>query len=377
MAGIYIHIPFCRKACHYCDFHFSTSFKTKEDVLKAISLELQKRKQELNGEAIQTIYFGGGTPSLLTKQELAGILQTIHSEFSVSSDAEITLEANPEDIDSETAQGWKDLGVNRLSIGIQSFDDKILTWMNRAHNAEQAMAGVSAVQNTGITNITIDLIYGVHSRSQAAWEDEIERALRLNVPHISAYCLTIEPDTVFGHQAAKGKQLAHLDENSSQEFLALVNRLSENNINLYEVSNFSKPYLESKHNSNYWNGLNYLGAGPGAHSFVNDTRRWNVSNNAVYSKAVQKGDSYHEQEQLSASDKYNEYIMTNLRRVGGVNLETIEQSFQLDFKKEFNSEINAYLADKKLLMRDDKIRLTLDGFLLADRIASDFFITDE
>ncbi len=377
MAGIYIHIPFCRKACHYCDFHFSTSLKTKENVLEGIRIEALQRRKELATSTIQTIYFGGGTPSILESEELGEILRVIHENYSVSSDAEITLEANPEDISSIKVKEWKELGINRLSIGIQSFDEEILSWMNRSHNADQALSAVKLAKESGIENVSIDLIYGVPHRNSEDWKNEILTAITLNTDHISAYCLTIEPDTVFGKKASKGEILSSPNSASSLEFLELVTVLSEHNIELYEVSNFSKLGCESKHNSNYWNGAEYIGLGPGAHSYGPGRRSWNISNNVLYAKGVQNNTPVSESETLSTIDEYNEYIMTNLRRVSGLNLEVLRQKFNVDLVDVFSETINQYQSSGNLVVLPNIVKLSIKGFLLADRIASDLFLTHD
>ncbi|HCY46642.1 MAG TPA: coproporphyrinogen III oxidase [Flavobacteriales bacterium] len=377
MAGVYIHIPFCRKACHYCDFHFSTSLKTKDSVLNGIHLEALQRKESIADQEIKTIYLGGGTPSLLSSSELENILDAIHTHYSVSSTPEITLEANPEDITDAVVKSWINLGINRLSIGVQSFNEDILTWMNRSHNSTQASSSVKTAQNAGISNISIDLIYGVPHRTPKDWMNELKSAIDLNTPHISAYCLTIEPETVFGKKAAKGAVLASPSAASSAEFIALVERLKDDGIHFYEVSNFSKLGFESKHNSNYWNRADYLGLGPGAHSFIDGTRSWNISNNALYAKGVKTGLPVSQSETLSSIDSYNEYIMTNLRRREGINPKLITANYGVTLSQNFKDILTRYEASKDLLIAENSIKLTQNGFLLADRIASDLFLTHD
>lgn len=377
MAGVYIHIPFCRKACHYCDFHFSTSLKTKDSVLNGIHLEALQRKESIADQEIKTIYLGGGTPSLLNSSELENILDAIHTHYSVSSTPEITLEANPEDITDAVVKSWINLGINRLSIGVQSFNEDILTWMNRSHNSTQASLSVNTAQNAGISNISIDLIYGVPHRTPKDWMNELKSAIDLNTPHISAYCLTIEPETVFGKKAAKGAVLASPNAASSAEFITLVDRLKDADIHFYEVSNFSKLGFESKHNSNYWNRADYLGLGPGAHSFIDGTRSWNISNNALYAKGLKTGMPVSQSETLSSIDSYNEYIMTNLRRREGINPKLITANYGVTLSQNFKDILTRYEASKDLLIAENSIKLTQNGFLLADRIASDLFLTHD
>ena len=377
MAGIYVHIPFCRKACHYCDFHFSTSLKTKAGVLSGIHLEALQRKKSLAHQEIKTIYFGGGTPSLLNSSELENILKAIYTHYSVSSTPEITLEANPEDITDAVVKNWIKLGINRLSIGVQSFNEDILSWMNRSHNSTQAALSVKIAQDAGISNISIDLIYGVPHRTHADWMNELKSAVDLNTPHISAYCLTIEPETVFGKKAAKGEVLASPNSASSAEFITLVDNLKDAGIHFYEVSNFSKLGFESKHNSNYWNRADYLGLGPGAHSFIDGTRSWNISNNVLYAKGTKTGTLLPQSETLSNIDSYNEYIMTNLRRREGIDPKWITDNYGVTISLNFQDILTRYEGSKDLLISESSIKLTQNGFLLADRIASDLFLTHD
>lgn len=377
MAGIYVHIPFCRKACHYCDFHFSTSLKTKDNVLNGIQLEALQRKESLADQEIKTIYLGGGTPSLLKSNELKDILNAIYVHYSVSPKPEITLEANPEDITDAVVKNWIKLGINRLSIGVQSFNEDILSWMNRSHNSTQAALSVKIAQDAGISNISIDLIYGVPHRTHADWMNELKSAVDLNTPHISAYCLTIEPETVFGKKAVKGEVLASPSSASSVEFITLVDNLKDAGIHFYEVSNFSKFGFESRHNSNYWNRADYIGLGPGAHSFIDGTRSWNVSNNALYATGLKKGTLISQSETLSNIDNYNEYIMTNLRRREGINPKLITANYGVTLSQSFKDILTRYEASKDLLIAENSIKLTQNGFLLADRIASDLFLTHD
>ncbi|MFK7755561.1 MAG: radical SAM family heme chaperone HemW [Flavobacteriales bacterium] len=377
MAGIYIHIPFCRKACHYCDFHFSTSLKTKEKVLSAIVTELCTRTSEIKGQAVETIYFGGGTPSLLSYDELHSILSALQREYEIIQHPEVTLEANPEDITPEALNHWKNLGFNRLSIGIQSFNEEILTWMNRAHDAKQALECVPLAQDAGFGNISIDLIYGVPHRTSVQWKEEVTKALALNTTHISAYCLTIEPQTAFGARAQKGEVLSSPNAQSADEYAALIALGRKHEMLPYEISNFSKPGFISQHNTNYWRGQSYLGIGPGAHSYVNGKRSWNVSHNVKYAKGIHDLDSISESEVLSIKDQYNEYIMTGLRQYKGVELEYIQHAFSCDLLSMFSGVIDSYSSSGHLTHTDGHLKLTEKGILLADRIASDLFQTND
>jgi len=373
LAGIYIHIPYCRKACHYCDFHFSTVFKTKPLLVKAILRELKLRSSELN-EPVETIYFGGGTPSILEESELHEIISSLHSHFKVDKNAEITFEANPEDISRSAIELWKSIGINRLSIGVQTFSDEILTWMNRSHSALQSETSVKMAQDLGIENISIDLIYGVHSRRLEDWKIEISQALSLDVPHISAYCLTVEEKTVFHKRLQKGEAISHADDEVEKEFFYLLSALEAQKIFMYEVSNFSKEGMLSKHNSNYWSGRPYLGIGPGAHSFNGlEVRSWNVSNNSTYIKSLNEGKRPFKSERLGLLERYNESIMTGLRKCSGLMLKDILEVFNVDLSHEFSNEIKYYTDQGLVQCSDHNLSLTREGFLLADRISSDFF----
>ena len=377
MAGIYVHIPFCRKACHYCDFHFSTSLKTKQQVLDALVTELTSRVSELENEQIETIYFGGGTPSLLSYAELNKVLSALQRTYGMSTNPEVTLEANPEDITPEALKLWKNLGFNRLSIGIQSFDEDILIWMNRAHDARQAHDCVPLAQAAGFSNISIDLIYGVPHRDPAHWAEEVKTALALNTTHISAYCLTIEPSTAFGARAKKGEVLSSPNTQSAEEFSTLIELGVPHGMKPYEVSNFSKNGFTSRHNTNYWKGRSYLGIGPGAHSYVNGKRSWNVSNNVTYAKGIHDLSSISEFEILSAVDQYNEYIMTGLRQTEGIDLTHIIKEFKCDLQALYPSIITSYVASRHLIHEGNHLKLSQKGILLADRIASELFQTND
>lgn len=376
MAGIYFHIPFCKQACHYCDFHFSTSLNQKDDMVKAILIELKNRQPYLNKQKIKTIYFGGGTPSLLSVDELNRLIDGVHECFEVDENAEITLEANPDDLSKTQLNALRGTPINRLSIGVQSFRDQDLKWMNRAHKAAEAEHAVKGAQDRGIENITIDLIYAIPGLSMSDWKENVEKALALHVPHISAYCLTIEERTAFGNWYKKGQLIPAPDEMAGEHFLYLVDRLKEAEIFLYEVSNFSKKGFESKHNSAYWEGEHYLGLGPSAHSFDGFSRSWNVANNPLYIKGILNNQSVLETEQLDLRTRYNEWVMTGLRRVNGLSLAHAKSVFDVDILSLFSEEIGPYLHDQDLLLEKENLRLSTKGFLLADRIASDLFLLE-
>ena len=378
MAGIYIHIPFCKQACHYCDFHFSTSLKKKEELIQCLANELELRKNELQNQTIETIYFGGGTPSLLTINELRFLINTVYENFKVVENPEITLEANPDDLLAVRAQSrtifenYKDIGINRLSIGIQSFFERDLKLMNRAHNSKEALECLTlATQH--FDNISIDLIYGIPGLSNDEWIENIETALSFKVPHISCYALTVEPKTALETFIKKGIIDAVDDDLAQEQFNILVDKLEASGFVNYELSNFGKPNYFSKNNSAYWQGKPYLGIGPSAHSYSGDQRRWNVSNNTKYIKAIQKNELPSESETLSETDKFNEYIMTGLRTIWGISLEKVKDDFGENYKKQLLQQSEIYIKEHLLYIEDDKLLTTKKGKFLSDGIASNLF----
>lgn len=375
MSGIYIHIPFCKQACHYCDFHFSTSLKNKEALVKCILTEIDLRNDYLKDKNIQTIYFGGGTPSLLSERDTFQILEKIYKQYNVSNDLELTLECNPDDLSDEKLKELKRLEINRLSIGLQSFDEEELVWMNRAHNAKQSEASVKRAQDRGFENITIDLIYGSKFSNLSNWKKTLDEAIELQVPHISSYNLTIEEKTKLGHDFKVKKEAAIDDEKSSELFLEMIDRLEKNNFIHYEISNFAKEGFFSNHNSNYWKGIHYLGLGPSAHSFDGISRQWNVSNNNLYIKHIsEKTESYFEKEVLTETERFNEYILTSLRTIWGINLDYLKTNFNSDFVKNFLNQIQEYIKQETVVAKDKEYTLTEKGKLLADKIASELFV---
>lgn len=376
MAGIYLHVPFCRKACHYCDFHFSTTMKGKSEMLQAMGRELEKRKEYLRGEKVSTIYFGGGTPSLLTSDEINRLTDEITRWHELSDEVEFTLEANPDDLTKEKIQQLRGTSVNRLSIGIQSFRDADLQWMNRAHTASQSDYAVKLAQDAGFSNITIDLIYSIPGMTNETWKQNLQNAIDLDVDHISAYSLTVEPRTYFGHLEKKGLLKSFPQESSQDQFLLMNRMLSENGFEHYEVSNFARPGCRSKHNTSYWEGKTYLGIGPSAHSFDGESRQWNVANNAIYVRSVQGNEAYFERELLDERSRLNEYIMTGLRTSHGINLDDITQKFGIDLMSINSESIQDLIRNGKMVHENSVLKLTVHGYLLADRIASDFFIVD-
>ena len=373
MAGLYIHIPFCKQACHYCNFHFSTSLQLKEPVIQAILKELKIQKNYLKGEALDSIYLGGGTPSLLTKKELSALFEQIYTIHKVKKDAEITLEANPDDLTKKKIADLKDSPVNRLSIGIQSFFDHDLKFMNRAHNAQEAKECLENVQNAGFSNLTIDLIYGSPTTTQQQWIQNIEIALSYKIPHISCYCLTVEPQTALAHFVKKGKVTPPDDEKAALQFETLIQKLTEIGYEHYEISNFAKKGYIAKHNSNYWRHVKYLGIGPSAHSFDGKSRQWNIPNNSQYVKALDQKKAFFEKEILTTDQAYNEYILTGLRTKWGCDKEKIAH-FGQKYLRHFDQEVKRLLSKRWVQEKNNIFTLTNQGKLVADRVALELFI---
>ena len=375
MAGIYVHIPFCKKRCSYCDFHFSTTFSSyREKLISAICLELDLRKSELNGIPVETVYFGGGTPSLLTKDELSDILLAVRGAYQLIADPEITFEVNPDDATEENLIAWKELGINRLSIGLQSFQETDLAWMNRSHSTQQGEEAVRLAQVLGFDNISIDLIYGLPELSNEQWLAHLDRALSLNVQHISSYCLTIEPKTALNDFVAKGKLRRPTEDQQSEQFDLLVSTLGNARFEHYEISNFAKGQKYAKHNSSYWNFTPYVGVGPSAHSFNGHQRRWNLANNTKYYKEVGKNDAWFEVETLSASEKWNEYFLTGLRTKWGILKRSISDLG--GFNAAELKQLETYLRTDLMMENQENYVLTEKGKLQADGIASSFFRLD-
>ncbi len=375
MSGIYIHIPFCKKACHYCDFHFSTSLQNKEALVKSILTEIDLRINYLQDKTIKTIYFGGGTPSLLSEKESFLILEKIYKLYNVSKDAEITFECNPDDLSDDKLKELKRLEVNRLSIGLQSFDEEELIWMNRAHTAKESEASVKRAQDRGFENITIDLIYGSKFSNITNWKKTLDKAIALDVKHISSYNLTIEEKTKLGHDFKVKKEIAIDDEKSSEMFLEMIDRLEKNKFIHYEISNFGKDGFFSTHNSNYWKGEHYLGLGPSAHSFDGTSRQWNIANNNLYIKQVsEKTEAYFEKEILTEKERFNEYVLTSLRTIWGIDLNYLKTNFNNDFVKAFLNQVENYIKQEQVVVKDTTYTLTEKGKLLADKIASELFM---
>lgn len=373
MSGIYIHIPFCKQACHYCDFHFSTSTKKKEDMVLALAKEMELRKDEFQNEVVETIYFGGGTPSVLSIDNIRFLIHSVYQNYDVIENPEITLEANPDDLDGETILQFANSPINRLSIGIQSFFEDDLQLMNRAHNSEEAKKCL-AFATQYFDNISIDLIYGMPNMSNEKWLQNIETAISYNIPHISSYALTVEPKTAL-HKMIKTGTISSLDDDLvKQHFHILIDKLHENGFVHYELSNFGKPNYFSKNNTAYWLGKKYIGIGPSAHSFNGESRSWNVSNNSLYLKAIAENKLPSESEILSKTDQYNEYIMTGLRTIWGVSLVKIETEFGSNYLDYLNQQADKYISDNLLKVENNILKTTKKGKFLSDGIASDLFL---
>ena len=368
MAGIYIHIPFCRKKCHYCNFHFTTSLYYKDDLVKALIQEISLQKDYLQNEIIETIYFGGGTPSLLTIEDVLLISNQVRRFFQVTDNAEITLEANPDDITEEILKRWKEAGINRLSIGIQSFFEDDLQWMNRAHNALQARDNLLLAKKY-FNNITIDLIYGTPGLTNEKWKQNVDTAIALNIPHLSCYALTVEPKTPLDKLIRLHKKENVNPDKQSEQFLLLMDWMEKAGYEHYEISNFALPGWRSRHNSSYWSGKKYLGIGPSAHSFDGKSRQWNIANNNIYIESIREEKIPFEKEELTHTQQVNEYIMTALRTTEGIDLEKLTR----DEADRILLKSKRYLEAALVKKDNKKLLLTREGKLLADGIAADLF----
>ncbi|TAH06762.1 MAG: radical SAM family heme chaperone HemW [Sphingobacteriia bacterium] len=372
MAGIYIHIPFCKKACNYCNFHFSTQQNLMDEIIACIIAEITLQKQYLQ-TPLSTIYFGGGTPSLLSPFHLNAIFNAIQKQFSILPNAEISIEANPDDISPTLIKTWKEVGINRISIGIQSFQQNDLIWMNRAHNATQALAVIPMAQDGGIHNISIDLIYGGPTLSETNWLKNLQTAFDFDIPHLSCYALTVEPKTVLANKINR-KKLPDIDPTKQAlHFNLLVQQTAAAGYEQYEISNFSKDGKRSKHNSSYWAGKYYLGIGPSAHSYNGDSRQWNISNNSLYIKSIEKGMVPYEMEILSANQKINEYIMTALRTIEGIHFETLNKIAGSSLSVIVLAESSNYLKAGMMVETGEYLYLSNSGKFYADGIAAHLF----
>jgi oxygen-independent coproporphyrinogen III oxidase len=371
MSGIYIHIPFCKQACFYCDFHFSTQLQHRQRMVDAICQEIALRQEYLPEKKANTLYLGGGSPSILDDRELNTLLETIHTHYTLDQGTEITLEANPDDLVPAKLKALQQAGINRLSIGIQSFDDAQLTFMNRAHNAREAERCVKLAQDAGITNLSIDLIYGIPSPDHSLWQQDLDKAIALGTQHISAYCLTIEPKTVFGNRLNKGQLNRPDEEYAAQQFEILVSYLAQHGYEQYEISNFAKAGYYSKHNTSYWQNKPYIGFGPSAHSFNLHSRQYNVAHNHQYMQALEQGNLPFTLEELSLADRVNEYLMTSLRTIWGCNTQMLKQHLGVDLLAYHKALLQQYTLQGFLQVKENTIYLTGTGKLLADKITAE------
>jgi oxygen-independent coproporphyrinogen-3 oxidase len=373
MSGIYIHIPFCKQACHYCDFHFSTSMKKKDEMVLALAKEIQLRKEEFKNDVVETIYFGGGTPSVLAIEDLRLLIDEVFKNYNVVENPEITVEANPDDLSNNRIIELSNNRINRLSIGIQSFFEDDLKMMNRAHNANEAKNCLEEASKH-FDNISLDLIYGIPGMSNEKWIQNIDTALSFGIPHISSYALTVEPKTALHSFIQKGIISAPEDEVAQEHFEILVEKLEKAGFIHYELSNFGKENYFSKNNSSYWLGKKYIGIGPSAHSYDGEKRGWNVSNNTIYIKSIQEGKLPIETETLSKTDRYNEYVMTGLRTIWGISLDRIHTEFGQTYLDYLNQQAAKYIEDHLLFVDENILRTTRKGKFLSDGIASDLFL---
>lgn len=372
---IYFHIPFCKQACHYCDFHFSTSLKYKEDMLAAMQQEIVKRAHYLADKQVHSLYFGGGTPSILDSEDIQRLIGTVEKHFEIAPDAEITLEANPDDLTADKVRALRHTPINRFSIGIQSFFEEDLRWMNRAHNAGEADSSIKRVQDAGFENITCDLIYGYPLLSDEKWKSNMQKLIAMDIPHISSYSMTVENRTALAHFVKEGKTPAMSDAQSADQMMMLIETLTDNGFEHYEISNFAKQGMYAKHNTNYWKSTHYLGIGPSAHSFNGTSRSWNVANNAKYIAALTDNSEFQEIENLSQEDQFNEYVMTALRTMWGLDLQKVEQEFGYDYKQHILRESQRFIDVQELgYSPEGKLRTTIKGKLMADHIASEMFV---
>ncbi len=374
MAGIYIHIPFCKKACHYCDFHFSTSLRYKNELITHLLKEIELRRDYLQGATVDTIYFGGGTPSLLSMSEVSLLLEKVHACFKVNELLECTLEANPDDLTQEKIKELKQVGINRLSIGIQSFFDEDLIYMNRSHDAKQAASCIEVVREGGIENFSIDLIFGYPLLTDEKWRQNVETAVRYKVPHLSCYAMTVEPKTALASFIKTQQALPISTEQSASQFEYLMNELQEQGYDHYEISNYALPGKRAIHNSNYWKGKTYLGIGPSAHSFNGVSRQWNLANNMKYIKALDNETIPFEMESLTETQRLNERIMTSLRTKEGLEVASVKDYLNNQQANELYKTVCDFEENGFLHIDHDFIKLTPKGKLFADYVAGELFV---
>lgn len=381
MSGIYIHIPFCKQACYYCNFHFSTSLKQRTEMIQAIQTEIELQKdflkrisdKEKQKSFIKTIYLGGGTPSLLEIKDIRAVLTSVSKCFNISSDCEITLEANPDDVNPVKLREWKTSGINRLSLGVQSFYDKDLKWMNRSHNAHQAYHAMTEIKKAGFNNFSADLIFGIPGQTDSQWEKNIDQMIRLEVPHLSCYALTVEPKTALHHFIQKKKYPPVNEEQTARQYEILINKLVYFGYEHYEISNFALPGYRSRHNGNYWKGVPYVGIGPSAHSFNGKMRQWNIADNAQYMESLKKDIIPAEKEILTSAMQWDEYIMISLRTLEGCDLNYILKKWGEAESEKLKTDCLKFISKGQMILENDHLVLTSKGKLFADRIASELF----
>ena len=374
MSGIYIHIPFCRQACTYCDFHFSTSLQSIDTMVASLEREIILRKNYLQDEVVETVYFGGGTPSLIETRFINRLMNVIRKEYNVSTDAEVTVEANPDDLTKDKCEQLYSSGVNRLSIGIQSFSEEDLKFMNRAHNAKQALSSVKNARTAGFKNISIDLIYGIKQSEPGQWENNLNIALNIGVEHLSCYALTIEPRTALADMIRKKKVAPPDDEKTISEFEKLMDFAGESGFEHYEISNFARDKKYSRHNTSYWQRIKYLGIGPSAHSYNGISRQWNISNNQIYIRSLNENTVPFEIEELSESNKFNEYVLTSLRTMWGIDILLVEKEFGQVRKEELLKQSQKFIKEGMIISSGNNFVLTKEGKFFADRIAAEMFV---
>lgn len=374
MAGVYIHIPFCKKKCHYCDFYKTLDTGMAEKFLKALGTEIILQKGYLEQNNVETIYFGGGTPTVLTAIQMEAILENLYDTFDVSEDAEITIEANPDDIDKRYVKDLKKAGINRISLGIQSWNDRVLKQLNRRHTAEEAEKALHAILAAGIENISADLIYGIPGMTAKQWTADLQRTMSYNIKHLSAYHLTIEPGTVFGKMKEAGELKEIEEEESENQFNILTRICTKNGFIQYEISNFCKDGYYSVHNTNYWKQQPYLGLGPSAHSYRGETRQWNVSDLSEYLKSLDKNEIPFTREMLTARDLYNEYVMTSLRTMWGINLDFVEENINKESRDYLNNLATRFVKYGMITRNGNQLLLTDQGKMISDNIISELMM---
>lgn len=372
---MYLHIPFCKQKCSYCNFHFSTSLNAKDEMVAALKKEIFLRKGELDSNHLKSLYFGGGTPSLLKADELKSIIEEVLKYFTFDSDIEITLEANPDDLTQSFLKQLAGTEINRLSIGTQSFFAEDLLLMNRAHNASEAESSIMRAQDFGLVNISVDLIYGSPTSGFNIWKENLRKVIALEVPHVSSYALTVEPKTALNTWITQGKVSAPKEDLQNQEFFYMSDFLKDHGFDHYEISNFGKPGFHSKHNSAYWKSQEYLGIGPSAHSFNGRTERsWNIANNKLYTNSLSENKLPKETEILTEKERYNEMLMIGLRTSWGVDLAALEANYGEEIRAHFHQSIQSRIEDEVLLIENNHLKIPEKNWFLADGIASDLFM---